>query len=377
MLNRKDISRIISDVLRTELASHQADALAVFDDDTQGLWEKMPTDIKKSAEDKAAVMFSYMPRSFSTLERMVDYAYASYLKNRQMVFLTSGSTGTPKPCVHTSRMIWEEARGIAPLFSGVSRVVSLVPANHSYGFTFTVILPHMLNVPSVCLPAIPTQSWHSLLQDGDLVVGFPLFWNYWLRCENSFPPGVQVLSSTAPCPAETVEGLLAGGATAFTEIYGSSETGAIGFRHRADVPFEIFPFWDISRKEKEPMIKRRSGGEWVSLPDHVMMKNERRVYPLARVDDCVQVAGINVYPKQVERVLAAHPAVKACRVRLMRPDEGERLKAFLVLNEGYGPEHLGIIRTFLSQRLTVHEMPRTFTFGEMLPVSGIGKDADW
>ena len=86
---------------------------------------------------------------------------------------------------------------------------------------------------------------------------------------------------------------------------------------------------------------------------------------------------MNVYPKRVEKVLASHPAVKACRVRLMRPDEGERLKAFIVLNEGYTPEHLGIIRTYLARRLTVHEYPRSFTFGESLPVSSLGKDADW
>ncbi|MBR4356275.1 MAG: hypothetical protein IKP96_06925, partial [Elusimicrobiaceae bacterium] len=94
-------------------------------------------------------------------------------------------------------------------------------------------------------------------------------------------------------------------------------------------------------------------------------------------DGRVKVAGTNVYPAQVERILASHPAVKDCRVRLMRPEEGERLKAFIVLNEGYGPEHLGIVRTFLSQRLNVYEMPRTFTFGEVLPVTAAGRETDW
>ena len=99
--------------------------------------------------------------------------------------------------------------------------------------------------------------------------------------------------------------------------------------------------------------------------------------PLKRSDACVQVAGVNVFPKRVETVLSAHPAVKACRVRLMRPEEGERLKAFIVLNDGYSPGHLGIIRTYLGQRLTVHELPRSFTFGNELPVSSMEKDADW
>lgn len=377
MLNRKDISRMLGDLFRTELARRQTDALAVFDEDTEGLWEKLPQEVKQTAEEKAAVMFNYMPRTFSALERMIDYTYASYLKNQQVVFLTSGSTGTPKRCIHTSGMIWEETRGVAPLFPQITRIVSLVPASHLYGFTFTVVLPHTLQVPVVTLPAIPTQSWDELLYPGDLMVAFPLFWNYWLRCENRFPEGVQVLSSTAPCKDEIINGLLQAGAQRFTEIYGSSETGAIGVRHQAGASFEILPFWEVSLKEDEPRIKRKSTTEWISLPDKVAMEQERFLRPISRVDACVQVAGINVFPKRVETVLGSHPAVKACKVRLMRPEEGERLKAFVVLNEGYRPDHVGIIRTFLAQRLTVHEIPRTFTFGPELPVSTLGKDADW
>ena len=377
MLQRKDIYRIIGDLLRTELASHQADALAVFDDDTEGLWENLPSAVKKIAEEKAATMFGYMLRSFSTLERMTDYAYASFLKNQQLVFLTSGSMGQPKECVHTVNMMWEEAHGLVRLFDGVTRVVSLVPSNHLYGFTFTVILPHALQVPVIILPAIPTQSWQTLLQPGDLVVGFPSFWNYWLRCENKFPADVHVLSSTALCKDEIIAGLFDAGAARFTEIYGSSETGAIAFRTQAGTPFEMLPFWDISRKEKNPLVKRSGSNAWQPLPDQVIMKNERFLYPVSRLDECVQVAGENVSPKRVETVLSQHPAVKQCRVRLMRPDEGERLKAFIVLNEGYGPEQMADIRHFLSQRLTVHEVPRTLTFGEMLPTSVLGKDADW
>ena len=256
-------------------------------------------------------------------------------------------------------------------------MVSLVPASHLYGFTFGVLLPHALQVPVVTLPAIPTQSWHTLLQPGDLLVGFPLFWNYWLRCGILFPAGVHVLSSTARCPDETICGLLEAGAAGFTEIYGSSETGAVAYRRQAGKPFEILPFWDISRKEKEPLLKRSGTSAWQALPDYVLMQGERFVFPLSRRDACVNVAGINVYPKHVEEVLSSHPAVKACRVRMMRPDEGERLKAFIVLNEGYGPEQIGNIRQFLAQHLTVHERPRTFTFGEMVPVSGLGKETDW
>ncbi len=377
MLKRSDIERMISDLLRTELARHQADALAVFEtDNADDLLTRLPQELLSSAFTKASVLFGYATRAFSTLELMTDYAYASFLKNRQITFLTSGSCGEPKPCVHTSEMIREEAFGVAGEFKNIRRIVSLVPASHLYGFTFTVALPHALNVPVISLPALPTQAWDKILQPGDLLVGFPLFWNYFLRAGNTFPAGVEALSSTAPCKDEIIQGLYEAGAVNFTEIYGASETGAMARRHRAGEPFELFDFWEINAQSIPPQIKRFSQPNWILLPDEVHV-HERTLVPLKRTDSCVQVAGINVYPKQVEAVLTEHPAVKACRVRLMRPEEGERLKAFIVFNEGYSTDHLGIIRTYLTKRLTVHEMPRAFSFGEELPVSSLGKDADW
>ena len=82
---------------------------------------------------------------------------------------------------------------------------------------------------------------------------------------------------------------------------------------------------------------------WVDLPDETNILDGRFLVPLKRRDACVQVAGINVYPKHVEKILSQHPAVKTCRVRLMRPEEGTRLKAFVVLQDGYTPADDGIV----------------------------------
>ena len=378
MLNRSDIERIILDFFRTETARTQADALAVFETQSaEDFFAQVSPAVAQTVFEKTAIFFGYSPRPFSSLDLMTDYAYASFLKNQQIVFLTSGSTGTPKQCPHSADMIAEEAYGVATEFEGVKRIISLVPSNHLYGFSFTVALPHALKIPVISMPALPTQPWNTLLQEGDLVVGFPLFWKYFLKCKHTFPPGVSVLTSTAPCKDEVIEGLYTAGAKKLTEIYGASEMGAMARRNHAKTPFELFPFWEISLLEDQPQIKRKSQEKWSLLPDQVEIVSERTFFPVKRTDACVQVAGINVYPKHTEEVLREHPAVKDCRVRLMRPDEGERLKAFIVLNEGFTQETLSDIRAFLSQKLTVHEVPRAFSFGEQLPVSALGKDADW
>lgn len=376
MLSKTDVARIVGDFFKTQAARLQQDALAVFDGAVCDELLQLPPAVTSAAFEKAAVFFGYKKRTFPSINSLVDYAFKTCEQNRQVTFLTSGSTGLSKPCVHTDVMLEEESRGLIPLFTDVRRVVSFVPACHLYGFTFTVMLPRALNVPVVCLPAIPTQPWNEVLHRGDLLVGFPLFWHYVLQSGAHFEAGLHALTATAPCKDEIIDGLFAAGISKFTEIYGASETGVIGARHHAGEAFNLMPFWQVCPAEDK--IKRVSQSRWVSIPDKVSFSDGgKKLRPLGRKDLCVQVAGINVYPKRVEKVLAAHPAVQACRVRLMRPQEGTRLKAFIVLKAGFTPDVLAQLRTYLQDRLTVHEMPRTFTFGPHLPLAPLGKESDW
>lgn len=376
MLSKQDVTRIVGDFFKTQAARVQQDALAVFDTQVSDELLKLPPTVTAQAFEKMAIFFGYKNRTFSSISQLVDHAYTSFIKRKQITFLTSGSTGNSKHCVHPLSMLLEESYGLKPLFGQVRRVVSFVPSSHLYGFTFTVMLPHMLDVPVVCLPALPSQNWDALLQTGDLLVGFPLFWQYILKSGTHFKPGLHALSATAPCKDEIINGLFQVGISYFTEIYGASETGVIGTRHCAGEAFTLMPFWQLS--EDKTKIKRLSQPTWTAIPDNVEFSPDgKTLRPLGRKDLCVQVAGLNVFPKRVEKILSSHPAVQDCRVRLMRPEEGTRLKAFVVLKEGFSAEILSQLRAYLQARLTVHEMPRAFTFGEHLPYAALGKDCDW
>ena len=377
MLTKADVRHIIGDIFRTEAARYNLDTLGVFDtqDDTRA-WQQLPPELLAKIIRQAADFFTCSTQDFHSFDELADAAFTSFNDHKQVAFSTSGSTGVPKKCIHTLEMIAEESRAVASEFSRIRRIVSLVPSHHLYGFTFTVVLPHTLQVPVHTLPALPTQPWNESLQPGDLLVGFPLFWDQWLRLGNRFPKGIELLCSTAPCKDEIIDGLEAAGAAYFTEIYGASETGAIGRRHHAREPFELFSCWEINPSAKK--IKRRCQTAWVDLPDETNILDGRFLVPLKRRDACVQVAGINVYPKHVEKILSQHPAVKTCRVRLMRPEEGTRLKAFVVLQDGYTPaDALPQLRAYAHQHLTVHEQPRSFTFGPQVPRGALGKEADW
>lgn len=67
-----------------------------------------------------------------------------------------------------------------------------------------------------------------------------------------------------------------------------------------------------------------------SVPDILDWHDARAFRPKARKDKAVQAGSINVYPSHVVARLAAHPHVLECRVRLMRSEEGQRLKAFIM-----------------------------------------------
>ena len=78
-------------------------------------------------------------------------------------------------------------------------------------------------------------------------------------------------------------------------------------------------------------------------------------------------------------VLMAHPRVADAQIRLMRANEGERLKAFVVprLPDECGMSLRTELETWVDSRLQAVERPRSYTFGPELPRNEMGKLADW
>jgi hypothetical protein len=88
------------------------------------------------------------------------------------------------------------------------------------------------------------------------------------------------------------------------------------------------------------------------LQDRLEWIDGEHFVPNGRIDQAVQVGGTNVFPAYVAEVLAMHPGVAQCAVRLMRPDEGTRLKAFVVAAEGCAPAPLRAeLASWLAERL--------------------------
>jgi len=296
-----------------------------------------------------------------------------------LTFRTSGSAGTPKRCGHTLAGLWREVDELARLLPGRRRILAAVPAHHIYGFLFTVLLPQAGAevLPVLDLRGASPAALAGMLEPGDLVVAHPDFWGQVAALAPAFPLDVVGVSSGAPCPDATAQALFDAGLR-LLQVYGSSETAGVGWRERAGEPYRLFAYW--RRGARADTIERTAAGsvESFALQDRLDWLDDTRFLPLGRIDRAVQVGGMNVHPAYVAEVLALHPGVAACVVRLMRPDEGTRLKAFVVPGEGAEPGALrAALAAWIAERLTPAERPAAYSFGAALPRQPGGKPADW
>jgi fatty-acyl-CoA synthase len=98
-----------------------------------------------------------------------------------------------------------------------------------------------------------------------------------------------------------------------------------------------------------------------------------RLFIDGRADDMIVSGGENVFPLEVEEVLASHPAVAEAAV-IGVPDEqfGQRLRAFVVLRAGAFTSEEDL-RAYLKERIARFKAPRDFIFLPHLPRNAVGK----
>ena len=112
---------------------------------------------------------------------------------------------------------------------------------------------------------------------------------------------------------------------------------------------------------------------WLHTGDLGTMDPDGCVFIVDRKKDLILTAGYNVYPAEIERVLAAHPAVALAAVGKL-PDEikGEIAKAYIVLKTDATCTDDEII-TYCHQSLAAYKCPRKVQFVDDVPKTSTGK----
>ena len=138
-------------------------------------------------------------------------------------------------------------------------------------------------------------------------------------------------------------------------------------------PQHMAEYWNNPLETQETLRVHGPGGPWVHTGDLAYMDPEGYVFIVDRKKDMVKTSGFQVWPREIEEVIAAHPAVLEVGVAGV-PDakKGEVAKAWVVLKAGRTCTSEEI-RTYCRERLAPYKVPAQVEFRADLPKTMVGK----
>jgi long-chain acyl-CoA synthetase len=114
-------------------------------------------------------------------------------------------------------------------------------------------------------------------------------------------------------------------------------------------------------------------GGWLHTGDVGRLDGDGFLFIVERKKDLIIRGGFNVYPREVEDVLYAHPQVAEAAVVGVRDAlMGEDVLAFVVLRRGESADPAAIM-AFCETRLARYKCPKQIRFVDALPKSPVGK----
>lgn len=112
---------------------------------------------------------------------------------------------------------------------------------------------------------------------------------------------------------------------------------------------------------------------WLRTGDLARVDEEGYIYIVDRKKEMLVSGGFNIYPSEIESVLAQHPSIyEVCVVGVPDDHWGEAVKAVVVLRDGTEAD-AGQIMDFCRGRLADFKRPRSVDFVRELPKNGNGK----
>ena len=342
------------------------------------------------------------------------------------LFYTSGSTGAPKGVTLSHRTLYMHMLSVSATFYNDETMVELhtIPLFHANGWgrpqcaTFHGLKQVMVRRfdPAQVLRLIQEEKATSM----SLV---PTMANALLNCAEigafdvsslrqvhlggaaSTPELVERMEAVFPCPVMAGYGLTESGPVA-TSARDKSTLPLAGdeerLRHRAtagwplpgcevrvvdlqmnNVPRDMQSIGEIVMrgdnimdgyyKEPKATADVMSNG-WLHTGDMAVWDEENYIHIVDRKKDIIISGGENISSIEVERAIAAHPAVLECAV-VSAPDPqwGEVPATFVVVKSGYTLDER-VLCEFLQGRIAKFKMPRRFHFSDTaLPKTGTGK----
>ena len=349
----------------------------------------------------------------------IAHDYKSDMDDVALLIYTGGTTGVSKGAQQTHRNIsynCQQMRAWSPGFHDGQEVsLGVLPFFHSYGMT---VCFHMSVLHGWCNVLIPKPEAKAILDavqkhKVSLIAGVPTLFNALINYPDIKKYNLSSVkgcfSAAAPLPLETIRGFKALTGILISEAYGLTETspcthaiplggkekpGCIGLPIPS-TDAKLVNVDDYSREittlgeagelcVKGPQVMKgyvnrpdetastvRDG--WMLTGDIATVDEEGYFTIVDRKKDMIISGGFNIYPRDVDEVLFAHPKIReACAIGV--PDEysGERVKAYVVLKDGQSATEQEII-DYCKEKLVKYKVPKYIDFIEQLPKSAVGK----
>ncbi len=346
-----------------------------------------------------------------------------------VLMYTSGTTGAPKGAMLPHRALLanlDQCAALQPAAMTTSDVVLLaLPLFHIYGLNAALGMIVRTGATGVLVERFDVEASLALMSAHHVtnIPGAPPMYVAWLARGDRAALGTALAgvrlatSGAAPLPADVLQAMRSEFDVEVYEGYGLTETspvltsclgtgrvkaGSIGQPipavelrlHEAEdgmaAPADPDdPFDDIDEEDGTGEIQVRGrnlflgywpdarGGPdaegWFPTGDVAYRDTEGDLHLVDRRRDLILVSGFNVYPREVELVLTAHPQIaEAAVLGVENADTGEGVRAILVLTPGANLSETDI-RDYAATRLARFKCPTSIETVEELPHSVTGK----
>ncbi len=349
------------------------------------------------------------------LDRVVlgpdDVAFLTY---------TSGTTGPPKGAMNTHRNVVFNAQVYRDwIHLGEDDVVlGIAPLFHITGLIAHVAVATLVPMPLVLFYRFDVDTLAEMVEryratfTVAAITAFIGLMNHPTAHERDLSSFTKLYSGGAPIAPTTVEAYEQRFGTYIHSVYGLTETTSpshmVPFGTRAPVDpasgalavgLPVFNTMSTIVDEDRRELPAGDAGEiaisgpqivpgyWEkpddtrqTMPGGVLytgdvglMDEEGWFYVVDRKKDMINAAGYKVWPREVEDILYAHPAVREAAV-VGVPDDyrGESVKAFISLKAGQSAEETELIE-FCKERMAAYKYPRRIEILDELPKTPTGK----
>ena len=329
---------------------------------------------------------------------------------------TSGTTGHPKGACLSHRNILLNVAMTALMHQRSERdtVVTALPCPHVYGNV--VMSGAIQNGMTVVLhPAFEEKTILQSIQDHSATMfeGVPTMYMFMLNQPELANYDLSSLrcctvgGQTMPIPKmEEVEQRFG---CPLIELWGMTELGGLGTTFASNGPVKhgsigvALPYIEARIADTEDATRTLPSGEvgelmikggivmqgyygdeqatrdtiepdgWLHTGDVASMDEDGCVFIVDRKKDMILTAGFNVYPAEIERVVAGHPHVPLVAVgSIPDEDKGELAKAYIVPKTGAAPDADDIV-AYCREHLAAYKVPRAVQFVDDLPKTSTGK----